>query len=90
MPGVRESYNAKGRLSTAGSTKKGKIKKYVTQENGPEGKEEKETAKKEKLLEEVQTSYFFKKLVTKPFSQLAAQSEGNGQARKRGGWKSIL
>ena len=73
MPGpVRESYNAKGRQSTAGSRKKGKIKKDKAQKNEfqedpnaniltPESKEEKETARKKKLLEEVQTSCFFKK-----------------------------
>ena len=73
MPGpVRESYNAKGRQSTAGSRKKGKIKKDKGQKNEPqedsnaniltpESKEEKETARKKKLLEEVQTSCFFKK-----------------------------
>ena len=70
MP-VRESYNAKGRRSTAGSRKKGKIKKNKTQNDEPqedanasiftpESKEEKEAAKKKKLLEEVQTSYFVK------------------------------
>ena len=70
MPGpVRESYNAKGRRSTGGSRKKGKIRKDKTQKNEPqedsnadiltpESKEEKETAKKKKLLEEVQISYF--------------------------------
>jgi hypothetical protein len=95
MPGpVREAYNAKGRQSTAGSRKKGKIRKDKTQKNGPqedsnadiltpESKEEKETAKKKKLLEEVQTFYFFKKLLTKPFSQLAAQSEGKWTSKKR-------
>ena len=71
MPGpVRESYNAKGRQSTAGSRKKRKIRKDKTQKNEledsnaniltPESKEEKETAKKIKLLEEVYTSYFLK------------------------------
>jgi ATP-dependent RNA helicase DHX37/DHR1 len=71
MPGpVRESYNAKGRQSTAGSRKKGKIRKDKSQKNepqedsnanilNPESKEEKETAKRKKLLEEVRTSYFF-------------------------------
>jgi ATP-dependent RNA helicase DHX37/DHR1 len=72
MPGpVRDSYNAKGRRSTAGSRKKGEIKKDKTQKNEPqedsnaniltpESKEEKETAKKTKLLEEVHTSYVIK------------------------------
>ena len=73
MPGpVRESYNAKGRRSTAGSRKRGKTKKDKTQKNEPqekdsnadiltpESKEEKETAKKIKLLEEVHSSYLLK------------------------------
>ena len=80
MPGpVRESYNAKGRRSTAGSRKKGKIRKDKTQKNEPqedsnadiltpESKEEKETAKKKKLLEEVQTSHHLKLLLTRSFS----------------------
>ena len=97
MPGpgaVRESYNAKGRQSTAGSRKKGKIRKNKAQKNEPqedsnaniltpEDKEEKETAKRKKLLEEVWTSYFFKVLVIRPFSQLAAQSETKWTSKKK-------
>lgn len=76
---VREAYNAKGRRSTAGSRKKGKIRKDKTQKNEPqedsnadiltpESKEENETAKKKKLLEEVQTSHRLKVLLTRHFS----------------------
>ena len=95
MPGpVRESYNAKGRRSTAGSRKKGKIRKDKTQKNEPqedsnaniltpESKEENETAKK-KLLEEVHTSYIIKMpLITRPFFQLAAQSETKWTSKKK-------
>lgn len=68
MPGP-ESYNAKARRSTAGSRKKGKIGKHKNQNNEPqedtnadiltaESKEEKATAKKIKLLQEVRTSCF--------------------------------
>lgn len=70
MPGpVRKSYNAKARRSTAGSRKKGKIGKHDYQKNDPqedpnaniltpESKEEKEQARKIRLLEEVCTSCF--------------------------------
>ena len=95
MPGpVRESYNAKGRQSTAGSRKKGKKRKDKSQKSEPqedsnvniltpESKEDKETTKKKKLLEEVHTSYFLKVLVTRPFSQLAAQSEAKWTSKKK-------
>jgi hypothetical protein len=97
MPGpVREPYNAKARRSTAGSRKKGKIRKDKTQKNKPqedpnadiltlESKEEKETAKKIKLLEEVRTSYFHSAGNLGPFLSLQLNQKRNGQARKRGG-----
>jgi len=66
---VREFYNAKARRSTAGSRKKGKLGKYKNQKNEsqedpnaniltPESKEEKETARRIKLLGEVHTLGF--------------------------------
>lgn len=67
MPGpVRESYNGKARRSTAGSRKKGKLGKHKHQKSEPQedsnaniltpdSKEEKETAKRIKLIEEVYT-----------------------------------
>lgn len=72
MPGpVHESHNAKARQSTAGSRKKGKRGKSKNQKNEhqedpnadvltAESKEEKETARKIKLLEEVRTLCFHK------------------------------
>ena len=93
---VRESYNAKGRQSTAGSRKKGKIRKDKTQKNEPqedsnaniltlESKEEKDEAKKKKLLEEVHTSYFLKCSQLDPSLSLQPNQKRNGQARKRRG-----
>lgn len=102
MPGpVRESYNAKARRSTAGSRKKGKIKKDKFQKDDPqedsnvniltpESKEEKETARKTRLLEEVRTSYFQSAGTQTLFSSLQLNQKRNGQTRKRRGWKSIL
>ena len=68
MPGpVRESYNAKARRSTAGSRKKGKKRKdqkTEPQEDSnaniltSESREEKEAAKRIKLLDEVRTLIF--------------------------------
>lgn len=70
-PKSRESYNAKARQSTAGSRKKGKVRKSdkpqeTEADNNPnatiitpKSQEQKETERKEKLLREVSTTYSF-------------------------------
>jgi len=94
-PRLRELYNSKARQSTAGTRKKGKLKKGSRSEAAEPAdcnavilttktKEEKEIERRENLLQEVHSVFKFVPKFYQSYSlQLASQSESKWTSKKK-------